>query len=207
MDRWQSCGKEGQLEREKIGEWSDGERILLIVQETGSPLVGKLMEMSELWKKVLAGRKWKKKEWMEWIENNPGWEQEWKAPEDWLPGEKQWFEEEDSWLEKLRRKNVKMREFQNTLGERNKEVWLRAREEEKLKKEVKRVRRLREEQEREEWWKNYHAEQLRKLKEHNREESEKEKESSWKEFCEEQLEEIRRKESRSGSEGHPPYTP
>jgi hypothetical protein len=64
---------------------------------------------------------------------------------------------------------------------------------------------------REEWWKEYHANQLRKLKELDQEESKKEKDLNWKQLCEEQLEENRQKELMTGSEGqlltHPDEAP
>jgi hypothetical protein len=81
MDPWQSWGQEGHLGREEAREWIDGKRLLLIVQGKGSSLIEELMEKSELWRKLLAGRKWKKKEWLDWTEDNPGWDQEWEAPE------------------------------------------------------------------------------------------------------------------------------
>jgi hypothetical protein len=182
MYPWESWGQEGRLDRNQIREWIDGERIMLLVQQKGGSLIEEMMNEEEFWDKFLCGRKWKKKVWLEWIKNNPEWEQSWKEPESWLPGEKQWSEELDSWEEKIRRHNEEWREFNRALWEKNKDFWARVNEEMKAEEEAKRLRRIRRKREEEERWAAYCARQLEKLKELNRKESD--SELRWKEYCE-----------------------
>jgi hypothetical protein len=103
MDPWKAWGQERLLDQDQSREWIDRERIMLLVQPRGGCLIEDMMNEEGFWDKFLNWRKWKKKEWLEWVNNDPDWERSRKEPEGWLPGEKQWFEEEDSWQEKIRR--------------------------------------------------------------------------------------------------------
>jgi hypothetical protein len=200
MDPWQSWGQEGQLDQNQIRDYIDGERVMLLIQQKGGSLVEEMMNEEGFWDKFLCGPKWKKREWLEWIKDNPDWDQEWEKPEGWFPGEKEWFEEEDSWIEKIRRHDVAN---MKRLKEKGEDYWRKFEEEQKRdrqEKETKHQAKLKRKQEAEERWRDYCANQLKKLKEINHTQSE--KEARWKEYCENQLREHWQKESTSGSEGH-----
>jgi hypothetical protein len=81
------------LEQEAEKEWIGGKGFVLTIQEKGSSSTRDLKLESERWKKrMLAGEEWMRKVWLEWYKDNPDWALEWKAPEAWPPGERQWFE-------------------------------------------------------------------------------------------------------------------
>jgi hypothetical protein len=56
MDPWQSWGQEGQLERNRVREWTDGERIMLLLQQNGGSLVEEMMNEGGFWDNFLCGR-------------------------------------------------------------------------------------------------------------------------------------------------------
>jgi hypothetical protein len=129
---------------------------MLIIQQKGTNLISEVMQDERRWDYLLQGRRWKKREWMKWARNNPEWKQAWEKPIDWLPGEKQWFDGEDSWQERIRRISVKAMAEYEAVSEEVKGQRLRAREEEKrmkeAKREVKRLRKLREKEEEDDRW-------------------------------------------------------
>jgi hypothetical protein len=162
---------------------------MLLVQQMGGNLVEEMMNEEGFWDKFLGGRKWKKEEWAECVKDTPDWGQSWKEPEYWLLGEKQWFEEEDSGQEKIRRQHEHNMKLWKEKGEDYRLKWREEIEAEKERKRLKNLRKLREKQEEEERWTAYCAgKSYIELRE--------------KRHCEDQLRELWQKESMSGSEWH-----
>jgi hypothetical protein len=117
---------------------------------------------------------WKKRMWSEWLLRNPDWAQDWKEPERWLPGEKEWFEEPDTWQEKIRRASeqnrIRYQEWKMTNPEewrRHQEISAKLEEQSKRRKAVKEAERTRLEEYVENWWSDYHARQLEVFKKEN----------------------------------------
>jgi hypothetical protein len=99
IDQWEVHGYDGQIGLGRKREWVDGERVMLIVQPKGSEIIRHLMEDRKFWIGRLQGWKWKRREWSGWVRSNPDWAEQWERPSDWLPGEKAWFEGDESWDE------------------------------------------------------------------------------------------------------------
>jgi hypothetical protein len=95
------------------------------------------MQEEGYWDKFLEGRRWKRKMWEEWLQENPSWTDSWEEPNEWLPGEKERIEGKDSVWEAVRRSSEEHRAEKEPLWEKNKEFWLRAREEIRIEKEEK----------------------------------------------------------------------
>jgi hypothetical protein len=163
-------------EEERI--WKDGMRFILITSMKGDQIPWEELQEEKIWGNFLKGDKWKQMRWENWLEKNPTLIESWETPKGWLAGEKEWIEGKDTAWEAVRRGNEETRERKQPLWEKNKEFWLRAREEMRLEKDEKHRAKLIRRHESEDRWKAYCANQLRMLKE------------------------LNHKESSSGSEGH-----
>jgi hypothetical protein len=152
---------------------------MLTIQKEGDTWTEDIESDTESRKKLLSGWKWKKKCWRNWVESNPEWAAEWTAPERWLPGEQEWLEGRDSAQEAKRRGRLQALELLRRRKEEDPERWERHQrlsikldQDKERRKAEKEAEKERIRASGENWWKEYHANQLEELKKKNREEME-----------------------------------
>jgi hypothetical protein len=132
------------------------------------------MEDEHRWDGPLQGWKWKRREWISWASHNPNWAEEWVRPEDWLPGEKQWFEGEESWgkIQRAQKEEVRLRFEALSDEEKERKVgkWEAEKAAAKAKENAKLARKLKELVKENEGWQEYCAQKVKELTELNPEE-------------------------------------
>jgi hypothetical protein len=217
IDQWQIQAHDGRFSEGQERDWVNGERVMLITQPKGSEIINHLLADREYWAGRLQGWKWKRREWLNLVEDNPEWASEWERPVDWLPGERAWFEGDESWKEIIRAKSEEVRLSNEAriaaLSEEDREKWRRfrdaGRKEMRMKEQVKELKLLRRQVEWKGIWLGACIEEVEKRKvsddgklalwEKRLAEAEKEL-NQWKSDLEQFL-------SASGSEGHLPTHP
>jgi hypothetical protein len=85
--------KDCQRDWSEIKRWIEGTnyRLFMQMKGTGKDQREKLRRWKG-WNKFFRQREWRREGCKCWLADHPEWEDTWKEPKEWLPGEKEWIE-------------------------------------------------------------------------------------------------------------------
>jgi hypothetical protein len=142
---------EGQADWIEVKSWIERTSYVMYAKMKGEEDIPEAIEQSKDWDEFFRKMEWRKRLSKKWQQKNPDWEDSWQEPDNWLGGEKEWIEGQDSFWEKIRRKQKEERlKRQKSLESRseedrrkNKEMWARLNKEIEEEEEAKEGKRKR----------------------------------------------------------------
>jgi hypothetical protein len=116
---------EGQADWSEVKSQIEGTSHVMYAKMKGEEDVSEQIDLSNHWAEFFKKTEWRKKLSKKWQKKNPGWEERWQEPKEWLPGEREWIEWQDSFWEKIRRYRKKKEREQQEAWEKLPEEYRR----------------------------------------------------------------------------------